>query len=255
MKTLFTAVIVLHFLSAAGQSVEKKSVVIGSMTTKSDALLIVNPPNSDQGVLLPQLSTGQRMSLKPSSPAEDGLIVFDTNFQTYYYWSNGAWTKVIAAGKRNSYTTIDPSDFQHVTLAGSTRQNYPLMFESDNSFITVPDNAGGEKIIAPVHLPHGAVIEELTIYYMDNDVNNFRISFLRKNLAGDNDNLLDWESSGAVSSIRSETLRNFKGKETVDDENYSYRLLVDFDITPGEMITDPGQAKQRIYGVKIKYQL
>jgi len=81
---------------------EKRSVVIGSMTDKPNALLIVNPQNSDQGVLMPQLSSGQRLSLQPSSPSEDGLIVFDTNLQTYYYWSNNAWVRMDAYNIRHA---------------------------------------------------------------------------------------------------------------------------------------------------------
>lgn len=255
MKTLFTALGVLLCAHLVAQQAEKKSVVIGSMTTKSDALLIVNPPNSDQGVLLPQLSTGQRMSLKPSSPTEDGLIVFDTNFQTYYYWSNGAWTRVVAAGKRNSYCSIDPAGFQHLSIAGNVGQSQLILFDTDNTFVTVMSNAMGEDIVAPVELPHGSIIEEVTLFYMDNDDKNLKISLVRKNLAGGNEDMVGWESSGAVSDVRSETFTSFEGKEVVDNENYSYRILIDFEVDPADVITEPSQAMQRIYGVKIKYQL
>lgn len=255
MKTLLTALGVLFCTSLAAQQAEKKSVVIGSMTTKSDAILIVNPPNFDQGVLLPQLSTGQRMSLKPASPSEDGLIVFDTNFQTYFYWSNGAWTKLVATGKRRSYCSIDPASFQALSIAGNVGQNRMILFDTDNTFVTGTSNAAGADIVAPLHLPHGAVIEELTLYYMDNDAKNLGISVLRKNLAGGNDDLLHWESSGTVSSVRSETFTSFKAKEVIDDEHYTYRILIHFDVDPADIITEPAQATQRIYGVKIKYQL
>ncbi|MDQ2658779.1 MAG: hypothetical protein M3Y60_15260, partial [Bacteroidota bacterium] len=64
MKTPLIAAFLLFSLTLAAQP-KKASVVIGSMTSRPNALLIVNPQNSDQGVLLPQLSTGQRMSLRP----------------------------------------------------------------------------------------------------------------------------------------------------------------------------------------------
>lgn len=224
------------------------------MTTRPDAVFIVNPPNADQGVLLPQLSTGQRMSLKPSSPSEDGLIVFDTNFQSYYYWSNGAWTKMNARGKTDSYYSIDPACFQHLASIGNVRHNNLAVFETDNTFVTATADALGEQIIAPVNLPNGSVMKELTVYYMDNDTDNLKLSLLRKSFAGNNEVIFSWESSGSAGSIQTETFTDFKDKETIDSENYSYRLIVEFDIDPEDVITGPQEARQRIYGVKIKYQ-
>jgi hypothetical protein len=255
MKTLFTTLGVLLFTCLAAQQAEKKSVVIGSMTTKSNALLIINPPNSDQGVLFPQLSTGQRISLRPSSPSEDGLIVFDTNFQTYYYWSNGKWTRVSAAGKTDAYYSVDPSSFKRLDPAGEIGQSRLLLFDADNSFLTVTGDAIGEDILAPLELPHGSTLEEVTLYYVDNDSRNLKLRLVRKNLAGSNDEILTWESTSAAYDVRSETFTSFRGKALVDNENYTYRILIDLDVDPAEIITDPSQARQRIYGIRIKYQL
>jgi hypothetical protein len=255
MKTLFTTLGVLLWTCLAAQQADKKSVVIGSMTTKSNALLIVNPPNADQGVLLPQLSTGQRMSLRPSSPSEDGLIVFDTNFQTYYYWSNGKWTRLTAVGKSHAYYSIDPASFKRLQPAGNESQGRLLLFDSDNSFVTVTGGAPGEDILAPLELPHGATIEEVKLYYLDNDSRNLKVRLVRKNLSGSNEDMLTWESTSAAYSVRSETFNSFRGRELVDNENYTYRILIDFDVDPAEAITDPSLARQRIYGIRIKYQL
>ncbi|MEO7992109.1 MAG: hypothetical protein ABI663_21330, partial [Chryseolinea sp.] len=71
----------------------KKSVVIGTFIDKPNAILVINPPNSDQGFLLPQLTTAQRVSIVPSSPQDDGLLVFDITDKSFYYWSGDAWIK------------------------------------------------------------------------------------------------------------------------------------------------------------------
>jgi hypothetical protein len=254
MKTLFATVTVCLCISAAAQQSQKKSVVIGSMTTRPDAVLIVNPPGGDQGVLLPQLSTGQRISLKPNSPSEDGLIVFDTNFQSYYYWSDGAWTRMYARGKNDSYCSIDPSGFQHLASSGNVRHNNLAVFETDNTFVTATADALGEQIMAPVNLPNGSIMKELTLYYLDNDTDNLKVTLLRKGFAGSNEVILTWESSQNTGSIQTQTLSDFTGKGTIDNENYSYRLMVEFDIDPEDVITKPEDARQRIYGVRIKYQ-
>ena len=252
MKKLFTIALALVALAAAGQQAGKRSVVIGSMTTKPNALLIINPPNSDQGALLPQLSSVQRLALKPSSPAEDGLIVFDTNVQSYYYWSNGSWSKLDGNARAGIYS-IDPASFRGLK-SGSPLESNLALFEMDNTFVTVIRDGAGEKIIAPVELPHGASIKEMTVYYMDNDAENIHIELFRENLAGGSESMLGWTSSGTVPSVRSESFSAFNGMEKIDLENYRYRIIVTFDLQPDDIIDQPSQAQQRIYGVKIKYQ-
>lgn len=254
MKSLLTISWALLAMTVMAQS-DKKSVVIGSMTTKPNAVLIVNPPNADQGVLLPQLSTGQRMSLKPSSPSENGLIVFDTNFNTYYYWSDGAWVRLHSNNRAKiSFYSIDPVNFQEV-MPGSSSDNHVAIFETDNTFVTASANNMGENIIAPVDLPHGAVIKELTVYYMDQDADNLKVYFMRKSLSGANENIISWESEGTFASVRRQSFNSFNGFELVDRENYTYRIVVAFDMDAEDDIVDePGKAKQRIYGIGIKYQ-
>lgn len=93
MRNFFTIACVLIVNLACAQGVAKKSVVIGTMTEHPNALLILNPPNNDQGILLPQLNSVQRLSIQPQSPADDGLIVFDTDDNAFYFWKQSQWTK------------------------------------------------------------------------------------------------------------------------------------------------------------------
>lgn len=84
----------------------KKTLVIGTMISRPNAILVINPPNSDQGFLLPQLNTKQREAILPSSPQDDGLMVFDTSEQSFYHWNNNTWVKGLggsAAGQTLSY--------------------------------------------------------------------------------------------------------------------------------------------------------
>jgi hypothetical protein len=237
------------------QPTAKKSVVIGKMTTKENALLILNPPDADQGIILPQLSTVQRMSLKPNSPSEDGLIVFDTNLKSYHYWSDGAWVQSLADNKRNtSFYSIDPMHFQQLSPNNDGKHNSLAVFETDNTFVTITSQAAGESIIAPINLSHQASMKNLTLYYMDNDDDNFTVKLIRKRLSGTNDEIISWESSGRSPVIQQISFTAFNNKETIDLENYTYRLLVVFDIDHNETIRQPSEARQRIYGVKIQYE-
>ena len=252
MKTLLTAFLVFFSLCVIAQP-EKKSVVIGSMLNRPNALLIVNPQNSDQGVLLPQLSSAQRMSMKPSSPADDGLIVFDLNAQSYFFWSNGNWIK-IGVQRQNRFYSIDPAGFQELKPDDEIRHNNMVIFESDNSFITTSRADGGEEIVAPINLPHGSMMNEITIYYMDNGTNDLTVAVFRKPFSGAAEEITRWTSSGASATISSQSLTDFAGKETIDLEKYTYRVVVRFDQGKEEGIDSPEDARQRVYGVRIKYQ-
>jgi hypothetical protein len=256
MKTtlLFVYALLISWMVTA-QPPQKKSVVIGKMTTKENAILIVNPDKADQGVLLPQLSTGQRMSLKPNSPSEDGLIVFDTNLKSFFYWSDGAWVESLADNKRKTtFYSIDPLSFRHLNPNGSVRHSSHAIFETDNTFVTVTDEDEGETVMAPVVLPHRAKMRGLTVYYMDNDSRSITIKLMRKSLAGTNDEIISWQSTGSSSALQQVSLSALNGKEDIDLENYTYRLTVKFDLADSETVDEPAEATQRIYGVKIEYQ-
>jgi hypothetical protein len=252
MKTLLTMAVALLLLTDVALA-QKKSVVIGSKIDRPNALLVVNPQHSDQGVLLPQLTTGQRMSLKPTSPSENGLIVFDSNKKSYYYWSDGNWMRVHNAGIPR-YQSIDPVHFQELKADNNTHHHNLIIFETDNTFATVGSKDYGEEIIAPLSMPHGAVMSELTVYYMDNDDDNISVTLIRKTMTGTKEQIIRWESSGASTSIRNQIFTTFSGLETIDLENYTYRIVVAFDLDDGQTFDSPAQATQRLYGVKIKYR-
>lgn len=250
-NTLLIIAGILFYTAVISQPKDKKSVVIGKMTTKENALLILNPPEGNQGVILPQLSTAQRTSLIPTSPSENGLTVFDTDLKSYFFWSDGAWVRTHAENNRKiKFLSIDPLNFQGLQTNNNIRHGNHAVFETDNTFITPSRDDDGTEIIAPINLPHGAVLQELTLYYMDNDSRNLKIKLMRKVLSGINEDILNWESSGNESVVKEQSFSSFNGNEIIDLEKYTYRLLVAFDIDND----DPSEARQRIYGVKVKYQ-
>jgi len=119
MRIIFLIGYVLLTQLAFSQSSEKKSVVIGSMSSHPNALLVLNPPNNDQGILLPQLTSAQRQSIAPHSPGDDGLIVFDTDDKAFYFWKQNQWTKVLGNDAPHQVVQFDPASNQlSLTLGG-----------------------------------------------------------------------------------------------------------------------------------------
>lgn len=93
MKTLVLTITLLATATTIALSQGKKSVVIGTMIDRPNAVLVINPPNKDQGFLLPQLTTAERNGISPGSPQDDGLVVYDVTDKSFYYWSGGSWIK------------------------------------------------------------------------------------------------------------------------------------------------------------------
>lgn len=120
---------------------DKKSVVIGTMISRPNALLVINPPNSDQGFLLPQLDSKQRESISAASPDDDGLIVFDTQEKSFYHWNNGAWVRGLGSQGANQSISYDPAT-RRLTLSGggeadlSTLKEIPTTTGNNGRFLT-----------------------------------------------------------------------------------------------------------------------
>jgi len=115
VKTLYLTITILLTASVLVFSQGKKSVVVGTMVDRPNAILVMNPPNGDQGVLIPQLTTVQRLAINPSSPQEDGLMVFDVTEDSFYYWNTNAWNKGLGANDAQ-VISYDPAT-QKLTLS------------------------------------------------------------------------------------------------------------------------------------------
>jgi len=277
--------------SSAGYAQPSRSVVIGTMTSRPNALLVLNPPGDDQGFLLPQLTTAERNSITPGSPAEDGLLVFDITEKSFYYWKEGQWTKnfgantTVSPGTYGSATSvsqftvdaqgritsaanvpisvssggataqsysIDPSDFSGLRTNSKKDKDNALIFEDNTAFVGVFKKDEGTSLIAPIHLPDGAVIQQILFYYMDRDAQNLALSVMRRAYTGNNDPVIPtWNSTGNSSSVQTSMHAPSPGKEVIDNSLYSYRVIIN--LNPTSDANDSNDPTHRVYGLQIKY--
>jgi hypothetical protein len=112
-KVIFILVLLTGFIVARAQN---KSLVVGTLIDRPNAILVINPPGNNQGFLLPQLTTAQRLSIAASSPDDNGLLVYDITEQSFYYWSGSTWIKGL--GDSGRVLTYDAST-QKLTLGSS----------------------------------------------------------------------------------------------------------------------------------------
>ncbi|WP_339816075.1 hypothetical protein, partial [uncultured Imperialibacter sp.] len=88
--------IIVCLIPFFGARAQEFSVGVNTLTPNKNAVLHLVSPNSNQGFLVPQVSTNQRQSMIPilaSGTTNNGLIVYDGDENSFYYWANGAWRK------------------------------------------------------------------------------------------------------------------------------------------------------------------
>jgi len=90
----------------------QQNVGIGTTTPNSNAQLDVVA--NDKGVLFPRLSTTQRNTLGGSiGNAEEGMLVFDSSIEAFFYWDGSAWNEM--GGGSGLWTDQLPTGIYHST--------------------------------------------------------------------------------------------------------------------------------------------
>lgn len=108
-------VLILSFNSMFSQNVG-----INTTTPNTNAVLDLVPHSSKpQGVLLPRLSTSERLSMNATlTTAEKSLLVFDTDEENFFWWNGSLWKNlssnglnIIGSNANSSLTilTVSPS--------------------------------------------------------------------------------------------------------------------------------------------------
>ncbi|MFO7868172.1 MAG: hypothetical protein R6U95_02610 [Bacteroidales bacterium] len=75
----------------------QSSVGINTQEPNPNAALHVVSPTNNQGLLVPSVTTSQRQDasfVDSLDTADNGLLVFDTDENTFYYWDDTSWEKV-----------------------------------------------------------------------------------------------------------------------------------------------------------------
>lgn len=90
MKKIFTASLIIIYSSIA---FAQNSVGIGTTSPNTSAALDIS--STTKGLLIPRMTTAQRNAIV--SPAA-GLMVFDSNTNSFWYYSNNVWSNFSGSG-------------------------------------------------------------------------------------------------------------------------------------------------------------
>lgn len=111
MKKCILIPAALLFSCAIGSlSAQNKTLGVGASTPNPNAALHVESPTSNQGFIMPRLTTAQRTAMSALLTVTDnGLMLYDTDQKTVYIWDGTIWksTADVAGGARLSYPYKD----------------------------------------------------------------------------------------------------------------------------------------------------
>lgn len=131
-KRLLLLVVALTILS----EVKSQGVGIGVETPNPNAVLELVSPGNNQGLLVPKLTTAQRTASSFTNNLtanENGLLVYDTNEDAFYFWMNSQWMSMqtsvnVTAGNgiqivdgeiSNAGDLDETNELQNISLSGN----------------------------------------------------------------------------------------------------------------------------------------
>ncbi|MBN1641168.1 MAG: hypothetical protein JXA09_08025, partial [Anaerolineae bacterium] len=107
--------------------------------------------------------------------------------------------------------------------------------------------SGSGALVAPVHLPHGAVVTAFTVYYYDNSASDMTVYLYRLDLGkGGYASMASVATSGASTYYRNGTDTSI-GNPTVDNTAYSYHVYANCSSWNGNYL--------RIMGAVVRYTI
>lgn len=93
MKRHYFRALILCLVSTLTLSLAAQNVGINDNNATPDANAILDVQSTTKGALFPRMTTAQRTTLGNLNPAE-GMLVFDTEVEAYFYFVNGGWVQL-----------------------------------------------------------------------------------------------------------------------------------------------------------------
>ncbi len=120
MKNHFSSlIIILYFISQPSYLQAQNNIGIGTLTPNAKALLDLTA--NDKGLLVPRVTTTQRIAINPTGNTDAALLVYDTNDSLFYFWNSVQWVSFPQQGAGN---------------------NIALNFDTNSGLLSLTDNGG-----------------------------------------------------------------------------------------------------------------
>lgn len=90
--TLLIGLGIFAFFNAMSQS---QNVSINETGNAADPSAILDISSNTKGVLIPRLTTVQRLAITPLTAAQKGLLVYDSDLSEFWYWDGTQWMPIM----------------------------------------------------------------------------------------------------------------------------------------------------------------
>lgn len=103
---LILSLVILSSLMANAQTtvITDDSLYTPSST---NALFEVYSQNNNKGILIPRLTTSQRVAILTSGVVDQSLMVYDTDTKTFWYFDGANWVEMATGGTVSDDQNID----------------------------------------------------------------------------------------------------------------------------------------------------
>ncbi|MEM1323044.1 MAG: H-type lectin domain-containing protein [Bacteroidota bacterium] len=117
MKTIIPILLALYF-AIIGLPVAQAQLAINNDGSPADPSAMLDVSSTDKGLLIPRLTTTQRNNI--SNPAT-GLMVYDLNQNSFWYYNGTGWTRISAAAEFSSNNGVNAANASDHNFAVGTR--------------------------------------------------------------------------------------------------------------------------------------
>ncbi len=96
LSTFYFPLFAFYFLLSTNLSAQNVIITDDNTytPTSTNALLEVKPGSNDKGVLIPRLTSTERTAITMSAAADKGLLVYDTDTKSFWYYDGTAWVEI-----------------------------------------------------------------------------------------------------------------------------------------------------------------
>lgn len=149
----FPVLVLLLVLPLLNVTAQNKTFGVGATTLNPNAALQVDAPNGNQGVLIPRLTTTQRLAMKTNLAAADaGLLVYDTTEKAVFVWVGTDWesSAAISWPLEDTITNVpNRSNLLNLTYSGTDTVGIALFrsTNANNPFATLFLESVGGRIV------------------------------------------------------------------------------------------------------------